>query len=133
MSVEDPEFIDTRYEESDLKNTKEFELIQESKEYALYRPHDESEENTEGEFFIVDKWRKGVIEVRNYDIVGFLRIVERISDVFEFEDKTFDQSEQGKAFLEKLRRQNQKGTKEHEEFMKFVKDEKTKDGGCNTK
>ena len=99
MSVED---IDTRYEESDLKE-QDFELIQQCKEYALYRPKHESPENTEGEFFILDKWRKGVIEVRKYDFDEFLKIINKISDVFYFEDETFSQSEQGKEFMTKLR------------------------------
>lgn len=95
--------IDTRYEESDLK-TEDFQLVLQSKEYALYRPKFESTENTEGEFFILDKWRKGVIEVRHYDIEGFLKIISKILDIFSFDDETFFQSEEGKKFMDKLRR-----------------------------
>lgn len=100
MSIED---VDTRYEESDLRK-EDFELIQECKEYVLYRPKSESPENSEGEFFILDKWRKGVIEVRKYDIEGFLKIISKIADTFSFEDETFLQSEGGKKFMDELRR-----------------------------
>ena len=92
----------TTYTESDLR-TKDFELVQQGKEYALYRPKPESQHNTEGQFFILDKWKKGVLEVRRYDIKEFMKIIGKISDVYYFEDETFFQSDEGKQFMKKLR------------------------------